>query len=113
MTVLAIFIAQATDSMLSLGHQLTLMLVLLLTSKGAASVSGGAFIVLAATLSSVPGIPVAGLVLVLGVYRFISEGGALINVIGNGIATIVVAKWEKALNRETFKAQLARGPQED
>jgi aerobic C4-dicarboxylate transport protein len=94
MTVLAIFIAQATDTYLSLGQQLTLLLVLLLTSKGAASVSGGAFIVLAATLGSVPGFPVAGLVLVLGVYRFISEGGALVNVIGNGIATIVVAKWE-------------------
>jgi aerobic C4-dicarboxylate transport protein len=113
MTVLAIFIAQATDSTLSIGHQLTLLLVLLLTSKGAASVSGGAFIVLAATLSSVPGIPVAGLVLVLGIYRFISEGGALINVIGNGIATIVVAKWEKALDRETFKHQLALGPRDD
>ncbi|SAK67901.1 C4-dicarboxylate transporter DctA [Caballeronia calidae] len=113
MTVLAIFIAQATDSTLSIGHQLTLLLVLLLTSKGAASVSGGAFIVLAATLSSVPGIPVAGLVLVLGIYRFISEGGALINVIGNGIATIVVAKWEKALDRETFKSQLALGPRDD
>ena len=113
MTVLAIFIAQATDSTLSIGHQITLLLVLLLTSKGAASVSGGAFIVLAATLSSVPGIPVAGLVLVLGIYRFISEGGALINVIGNGIATIVVAKWERALDRSTFKAQLARGPRDD
>jgi aerobic C4-dicarboxylate transport protein len=110
MTVLAIFIAQATDSTLSLGHQLTLLVVLLLTSKGAASVSGGAFIVLAATLSSVPGIPVAGLVLVLGVYRFISEGGALINVIGNGIATIVVAKWEKALDVDVFRAQLTQGP---
>ncbi|BBU31316.1 hypothetical protein BTHE68_50500 [Burkholderia sp. THE68] len=113
MTVLAIFIAQATDSTLSIGHQLTLLLVLLLTSKGAASVSGGAFIVLAATLSSVPGIPVAGLVLVLGIYRFISEGGALINVIGNGIATIVVAKWEKALDRDTFERQLASGPGDD
>ncbi|SAL36328.1 C4-dicarboxylate transporter DctA [Caballeronia terrestris] len=110
MTVLAIFIAQATDSTLSIGHQLTLLVVLLLTSKGAASVSGGAFIVLAATLSSVPGIPVAGLVLVLGVYRFISEGGALINVIGNGIATIVVAKWEKALDVDVFRAQLRHGP---
>jgi aerobic C4-dicarboxylate transport protein len=113
MTVLAIFNAQATDSTLSVGHQLTPLLVLLLTSKGAASVSGGASIVLAATLGSVPGIPVAGLVLVLDVYRFISEGGALINVIGNGIATIVVAKWEKALDRETFKSQLALGPRDD
>jgi aerobic C4-dicarboxylate transport protein len=79
----------------SIGHQLTLPLVLLLTSKNAASVSGGTFIVMAATLRSVPGIPVAVLVLVFGIYRFISEGGALINVIGNGIATIVVVKWER------------------
>lgn len=110
MTVLAIFIAQATDTYLSLGQQLTLLLVLLLTSKGAASVSGGAFIVLAATLGSVPGFPVAGLVLVLGVYRFISEGGAIVNVIGNGIATIVVAKWEKVLDLETFHRELDAGP---
>ncbi|MFJ3054412.1 C4-dicarboxylate transporter DctA [Herbaspirillum sp. NPDC087042] len=112
MTVLAIFIAQATDTYLSLGQQLTLLLVLLLTSKGAASVSGGAFIVLAATLGSVPGFPVAGLVLVLGVYRFISEGGAIVNVIGNGIATIVVAKWEKVLDLEMFHRELDAGPGE-
>jgi aerobic C4-dicarboxylate transport protein len=110
MTVLAIFIAQATDTSLSLTQQLTLMAILLLTSKGAASVSGGAFIVLAATLGSIPGFPVAGLVLVLGVYRFISEGGALVNVIGNGIATLVVAKWENALDLTTFKRELAAGP---
>jgi aerobic C4-dicarboxylate transport protein len=110
MTVLAIFIAQATDTSMSLTQQLTLMAILLLTSKGAASVSGGAFIVLAATLGSIPGFPVAGLVLVLGVYRFISEGGALVNVIGNGIATLVVAKWEKALDLTTFKRELAAGP---
>jgi aerobic C4-dicarboxylate transport protein len=61
----------------------------------------------------VPGIPVAGLVLVLGVYRFISEGGAIINVIGNGIATIVVAKWEKALDKDVFRTQLAQGPGDD
>ncbi|SIT49353.1 C4-dicarboxylic acid, orotate and citrate transporter [Paraburkholderia piptadeniae] len=113
MTVLAIFIAQATDTPLSIWQQLTLLLVLLLTSKGAASVSGGAFIVLAATLGSVPGFPVAGLVLVLGVYRFISEGGAIINVIGNGIATIVVSRWERVLDDRTFRRQLAQGPDLD
>lgn len=113
MTVLAIFIAQATDTYLSLGQQLTLLLVLLLTSKGAASVSGGAFIVLAATLGSVPGFPVAGLVLVLGVYRFISEGGALVNVIGNGIATIVIAKWEKVLDLDVFQRELDAGPRDE
>ena len=110
MTVLALFVAQATDTPLSLLQQLTLMAILLLTSKGAASVSGGAFIVLAATLGSMPNFPVAGLVLVLGVYRFISEGGALVNVIGNGIATLVVAKWEGALDERKLHAELAAGP---
>jgi aerobic C4-dicarboxylate transport protein len=110
MTVLAIFIAQATDTYLSLGQQISLLVILLLTSKGAASVSGGAFIVLAATLGSVPGFPVAGLVLVLGVYRFISEGGALVNVIGNGVATIVISKWEREIDETMFKQALENGP---
>lgn len=106
MTVLAMFIAQALDIDVSLYHQLTLLLILLLTSKGAASVTGGAFITLAATLSSVDVIPAAGLVLVLGVYRFISEGGALINVIGNGVATLFVARWDGALDREQLQREL-------
>ena len=113
MTVLAVFIAQATDTYRSLGQQITLLVVLLLTSKGAASVSGGAFIVLAATLGSVPGFPVAGLVLVLGVYRFISEGGALVDVIGNGIATIVISKWEKLMDEGVFRKELANGPEDE
>jgi aerobic C4-dicarboxylate transport protein len=106
MTVLAIFIAQALDIHVSIYHQITLLLILLLTSKGAASVTGGAFITLAATLGSVDVIPAAGLVLVLGVYRFISEGGALINVIGNGVATLFVARWDGALDREQLKREL-------
>jgi aerobic C4-dicarboxylate transport protein len=106
MTVLAMFIAQALDIDVSLYHQVTLLLILLLTSKGAASVTGGAFITLAATLASVDVIPAAGLVLVLGVYRFISEGGALINVIGNGVATLFVARWDGALDREQLKREL-------
>lgn len=106
MTVLAIFIAQALDIDVSLYHQVTLLLILLLTSKGAASVTGGAFITLAATLGSVDVIPAAGLVLVLGVYRFISEGGALINVIGNGVAALFVARWEGVLDREQLKREL-------
>ena len=110
MTVLAIFIAQATDTHLSIYQQVTMLLVLMLASKGAAAVSGGAFIVLAATLGTIPGFPVAGLVLILGVYRFISEGGAVVNLIGNGIATIVISKSEKALDEEHFQAQLAKGP---
>ncbi|WP_460044773.1 dicarboxylate/amino acid:cation symporter [Pseudomonas sp. S2_H01] len=106
MTVLAMFIAQALDIDVSLYHQVTLLLILLLTSKGAASVTGGAFITLAATLASVDVIPAAGLVLVLGVYRFISEGGALINVIGNGVATLFVARWDGALDREQLQREL-------
>ncbi|MDH0746951.1 dicarboxylate/amino acid:cation symporter [Pseudomonas sp. GD03842] len=106
MTVLAIFIAQALDIDVSLYHQVTLLLILLLTSKGAASVTGGAFITLAATLGSIDVIPAAGLVLVLGVYRFISEGGALINVIGNGVATLFVARWDGALDREQLEREL-------
>lgn len=106
MTVLAIFIAQALDIDVSIYHQITLLLILLLTSKGAASVTGGAFITLAATLGSMDVIPAAGLVLVLGVYRFISEGGALINVIGNGVATIFIARWDGALDREKLKREL-------
>ncbi|CAG8866462.1 dicarboxylate/amino acid:cation symporter [Pseudomonas fluorescens] len=109
MTVLAIFIAQALDIPLDLWHQITLLLILLLTSKGAASVTGGAFITLAATLGSLDVIPAAGLVLVLGVYRFISEGGALINVIGNGVATLFIAKWEGALDEEKMAAELHKG----
>ncbi|WAH56750.1 C4-dicarboxylate transporter DctA [Pseudomonas silvicola] len=106
MTVLAMFIAQALDINVSIYHQVTLLLILLLTSKGAASVTGGAFITLAATLGSMDAIPAAGLVLVLGVYRFISEGGALINVIGNGVATLFVARWDGALDREQLKREL-------
>lgn len=98
MTVLVIFIAQALDINLTLEHQISLLIILLLTSKGAASVSGGAFITLAATLSSTHSVPAAGLVLVLGVYRFISEGGALINVIGNGVATLFISRWNGSLN---------------
>ncbi|NVZ21203.1 dicarboxylate/amino acid:cation symporter [Pseudomonas costantinii] len=109
MTVLAIFIAQALDIPLDLWHQVTLLLILLLTSKGAASVTGGAFITLAATLGSLDVIPAAGLVLVLGVYRFISEGGALINVIGNGVATLFIAKWEGALDEEKLASELRNG----
>ncbi|AZE83945.1 Na+/H+-dicarboxylate symporter [Pseudomonas orientalis] len=108
MTVLAIFIAQALDIDVSLYHQVTLLLILLLTSKGAASVTGGAFITLAATLGSIDVIPAAGLVLVLGVYRFISEGGALINVIGNGVATLFIARWEGVLDREQLSRELGQ-----
>jgi aerobic C4-dicarboxylate transport protein len=93
LTMAAVFIAQATDTPLTLTHQLTLLGVLLLTSKGAAGVTGSGFIVLAATLSAVGNVPVGGLALILGVDRFMSEARALTNLIGNGVATVVVAKW--------------------
>lgn len=98
LTTMALFIAQATNTVLSLWQELGLLALLLLTSKGAASVTGGAFVVLAATLSSFRTVPVAGLALILGVYRFLSEAGAVINMIGNGVATIVVARWEGAVD---------------
>jgi aerobic C4-dicarboxylate transport protein len=98
LTMAAIFIAQATNVSLTLGDQLTILAVLLLTSKGAAAVTGGGFITLAATLSSVGKVPVAGLTLLLGVDRFMSEARAITNLIGNGVATIVVAKWEGAFD---------------
>jgi len=110
LTMAAVFIAQATNTPLDLGQQVTLLLVLLLTSKGAAGVTGSGFIVLAATLSAVGNVPVAGLAIILGIDRFMSEARALTNLVGNGVATIVVAKWcdaldenqlQKALNQET------------
>jgi len=93
LTMAAVFIAQATNTPMSLTQQLTLLGVLLLTSKGAAGITGSGFIVLAATLSAVGGVPVAGLALILGIDRFMSEARALTNLIGNGVATVVVAKW--------------------
>jgi aerobic C4-dicarboxylate transport protein len=88
-------------------QQLTILGVLLLTSKGASGVTGSGFIVLAATLSAVPTIPVAGLALILGIDRFMSEARALTNLIGNGVATIVVSKWERELDVEQMQKGLA------
>jgi aerobic C4-dicarboxylate transport protein len=98
LTLAAIFIAQATNTPLDLTHQLTLLAVLLLTSKGAAGVTGSGFIVLAATLSAVGNVPVAGLALILGIDRFMSEARALTNFIGNAVATLVVARWTNELD---------------
>ncbi len=108
LTMAAIFVAQATNTDLSLTQQLTILGVLLLTSKGASGVTGSGFIVLAATLSAVPTIPVAGLALILGIDRFMSEARALTNLIGNGVATVVVSKWEKELDVEQMRQGLAR-----
>jgi aerobic C4-dicarboxylate transport protein len=106
LTLATIFLAQATNTSLSLSQELGIIGVLLLTSKGAAGVTGSGFIVLAATLGSVGHVPVASIALILGVDRFMSEGRALTNIIGNGIATIVVAKWEKALDMERLRHRL-------
>jgi aerobic C4-dicarboxylate transport protein len=106
LTMATLFIAQATNTPLNLLQQLTLLAVLLLTSKGAAGVTGSGFIVLAATLSSVGTLPVAGLALILGIDRFMSEARALTNVIGNGVATVVVAKWTGELDVVTMRSEL-------
>jgi aerobic C4-dicarboxylate transport protein len=106
LTLAAVFIAQATNTPLDLTHQLTLLAVLLLTSKGAAGVTGSGFIVLAATLSAVGHVPVAGLALILGIDRFMSEARALTNFIGNAVATLVVARWTNDLDQSRMRRVL-------
>jgi aerobic C4-dicarboxylate transport protein len=108
LTMAAIFIAQATNTPLDIWAQLGLLGVLLLTSKGAAGVTGAGFVTLAATLAVVDAIPLAGIALLLGVDRFMSEARAITNFIGNGVAAVVVARWEGALDRKRF-AQALRG----
>jgi len=110
LTMATLFIAQATNTPMSFFQQLTLLAVLMLTSKGAAGVTGSGFIVLAATLSSVGTLPVAGLTLILGIDRFMSEARALTNVIGNGVATLVVAKWTGELDTVTMSRELKGAP---
>ncbi len=107
LTMAAIFIAQATNTQLDVTHQITLLLVLLISSKGAAGVTGSGFIVMAATLSAVGHIPVAGLALILGIDRFMSEARALTNLVGNSLATIVVAKWVDQLDKDKLNEALA------
>ena len=106
LTMAAMFIAQATDTPMTLIQQITLLAVLLLTSKGAAGVTGSGFIVLAATLSAVGNVPVAGLALILGIDRFMSEARALTNLVGNGVATLVVAKWCGELDTQQLRQGL-------
>src|SRR5256714_4058558 len=106
LTMAAVFIAQATDTPMTLTQQLTLLGVLLLTSKGAAGVTGSGFIVLAATLSAVGHVPVAGLALILGIDRFMSEARALTNLVGNGVATVVVGKWVGELDARRMRRTL-------
>ena len=106
LTMAALFVAQALNIDLTLTQQLTMLGVAMLTSKGASGVTGAGFITLAATLAVVPSVPVAGLALILGIDRFMSEARALTNFVGNGVATIVVSKWEKELDHETMGREL-------
>ena len=106
MTMAALFVAQATNTDLTLGQQLTILGVAMLTSKGASGITGAGFITLAATLAVVPTVPVAGMALILGIDRFMSECRALTNFIGNGVATVVVSSWEKELDHDRLQSEL-------
>jgi len=106
----ALFISQALNIELTLAEQISLLVVLMITSKGAAAVSGGGFITLAATLSSTHMLPVAGLALLFGIDRFMSEARAITNMIGNAVACVTVAIWEKSIDRDRMKAVLDRHP---
>jgi aerobic C4-dicarboxylate transport protein len=107
MTLAALFVAQATNTHLTLMQQLTILGVAILTSKGASGVQGAAFIALVGTMMVIPTIPVAGMALILGIDRFLSMCRATVNMLGNGVATVVVARWEKELDRETLRRNLA------
>jgi aerobic C4-dicarboxylate transport protein len=106
MTMAALFVAQATNTELTIWQELTILGVAMLTSKGASGITGAGFITLAATLAVVPTIPVAGMALILGIDRFMSECRALTNFVGNGVATIVVSKWERELDHDRLAAEL-------
>ncbi|GFE62624.1 dicarboxylate/amino acid:cation symporter [Geobacter sp. AOG2] len=108
LTMAALFVAQATNTHLTLIQTLTVLAILLLTSKGAAGVTGSGFVTLAATFAAIPTIPVAGLALILGIDRFMSEARAITNLIGNGVATVVVSKWEDELDEERLHRVLNR-----
>ena len=110
MAMAAVFLAQATNTPLDLKHQIGLLLIAMITSKGASGVTGAGFVTLAATLAAVPGIPIASLALLVGIDRFMSECRALTNLVGNGVATVVVSNWEGALDRERLNAELSNGP---
>jgi aerobic C4-dicarboxylate transport protein len=110
LTMAAIFVAQAVNVELTLMQELTLLAVAMLTSKGASGVTGAGFITLAATLAVVPSVPVAGLALILGIDRFMSEARALTNLVGNGVATIVVARWEGEVDMPRLQRELDAGP---
>jgi aerobic C4-dicarboxylate transport protein len=105
----ALFLAQATNIPLSLGDELSILVILLVSSKGAAAVTGGGFITLAATLGATGKIPVASIALLLGIDRFMSEARALTNLLGNAVATIFVTRWENQLDLQTAQRVLAEG----
>lgn len=106
MTMAILFIAQATNTELSFSSQMILILVAMLTSKGAAGVTGAAFVMLTSTLIVLPVVPVAGMVLILGIHRFVGTGLAIVNLIGNGIAAIVVSAWDGVLDKEQMRQTL-------
>jgi len=108
LATVVVFLAQATNTPLDLGHQLVVLAVLLLASKGAAGVAGAAFVVLAATLSSLGTVPVASIALVLGIHRLLAEALTFVNLVGNSVATIVVSKWEGAVDTATLQSQVGR-----
>jgi aerobic C4-dicarboxylate transport protein len=106
MAMAAIFLSQATNTPLSLHNQIALLLVAMISSKGASGVTGAGFITLAATLSVVPGIPVASLALLVGVDRFMSECRAITNLIGNGVATAAISRWENEVSAQTLRKNM-------
>ncbi len=109
MTMAAIFLAQATNTHLTLWHQLSLLLIAMISSKGACGVTGAGFVTLAATLTIVPEIPIASLALLVGIDRFMSDCRAVTNQIGNGVATIAISRWENEISKETLQANLRAG----
>ncbi|MFA6560517.1 MAG: dicarboxylate/amino acid:cation symporter [Verrucomicrobiia bacterium] len=110
MTMAAVFLAQATNTPLDLSHQISLLLVAMISSKGASGVTGAGFVTLAATLAVVPSVPIESLALLVGIDRFMSECRAVTNLIGNGVATVVISRWEKEVTKETLRANLGHPP---
>ena len=110
MTMAAVFLAQATNTPLDLQHQLGLLVIAMITSKGASGVTGAGFVTLAATLTAVPSVPLASLALLVGIDRFMSEARALTNLIGNGVATVVISRWEHEVTPQQLKQNLAHAP---
>ncbi len=108
MTMAAMFLAQATNTHLDLGQQLVILLVAMLSSKGATGVTGAGFITLAATLSAVPSVPIDSLAILVGIDRFMSECRALTNLVGNGLATVVISRWEKEVTKEELRANMLK-----